>query len=141
MPVEPIDHDPVVFRARLDRTIAGDSSALGELFAQQGNLVYRTALRLTGSTADAEDVTQELFVRLPAALGGFTGGVATFAAWIRRVAVRQSLMHLRRGRRRREVSVDGIGSMRWLPSRSAIPPPQRPTSYSGPRRPRQDPER
>jgi RNA polymerase sigma-70 factor (ECF subfamily) len=107
----PVDTDPVAFRARLDRTVAGDRAALGELFVAHGDQVYRTALRLTGSTADAEDATQELFVRLPAALRGYTGGVATFAAWIRRVAVREALMHLRRGRRRREVSVDGVASL------------------------------
>jgi RNA polymerase sigma-70 factor (ECF subfamily) len=110
-PKPPIDEDPAAFRARLDRTIAGDTTALGELFVEHVDLVYGTALRLTGSAADAEDVTQELFVRLPSALRGFTGGMASFGGWIRQVAVRQSLMHLRRGRRRREVSVDGVASL------------------------------
>jgi RNA polymerase sigma-70 factor (ECF subfamily) len=110
-PITLVDGDPIVFRARLDRTVAGDTVALGELFVEYGDLVYATALRLTASTADAEDVTQELFVRLPSALGGFTGGMASFAGWIRRVAVRQALMHLRGDRRRREVSVDGIASL------------------------------
>ena len=41
-------------------------TAVGELFAEHGDMVYRAALRLTGSRADADDVTQELFVRLPA---------------------------------------------------------------------------
>ena len=105
------DEDPAAFRTRLDRTQAGDTAALGELFVEQGDLVYRTSLRLTGNAADAEDVTQELFVRLPAALRGFTGGRASFAGWIRRVAVRQALMHLRGARRRREVSVVGVASL------------------------------
>ncbi len=103
--------DAMTFRERLDRTIAGDTGALGELFVSHGDLVFGTARRLTGSAADAEDVTQDLFVRLPAALRGFTGGHATFDAWIRRVAVRQALMHLRSGRRRRETSVEGVASL------------------------------
>ena len=85
--------------------------ALGELFVSHGDLVFGTARRLTGSAADAADVTQDLFIRLPAALRGFTGGHATFDAWIRRVAVRQALMHLRSGRRRRETSVEGVASL------------------------------
>ncbi len=103
--------DPLVFRARLDRVVAGDVAALGELFESHGDLVFRTARRLTGSSADAEDVVQDLFVRLPHALEGFTGGVSSFAAWIRRVAVRQALMQLRAGRRRGEVSVDAIATL------------------------------
>ena len=111
MPVQQIGDDPVSFRSRLDRAIAGDVSALGDLFLVYGKLVYDTAARLTGNAAEAEDVTQELFVRLPSVLGGFTGGAASFKGWLRRVAVRQALMHLRGGRRRREVSVEGIASL------------------------------
>jgi RNA polymerase sigma-70 factor (ECF subfamily) len=98
-------------RARLDRVEAGDTAALGELFLEFGDLAYRTALRLTGNRPDAEDVTQELFIRLPGALRGFTGGAAVFPAWLRRVAVRQALMLLRGGRRRREVGVEGVASL------------------------------
>jgi RNA polymerase sigma-70 factor (ECF subfamily) len=98
-------------RIRLDCVEAGDRAALGELFLEFGDLAYRTALRLTGNRADAEDVTQELFIRLPGALRGFTGGAAVFPAWLRRVAVRHALMMLRGGRRRREVGVDGVASL------------------------------
>jgi RNA polymerase sigma-70 factor (ECF subfamily) len=110
-PTSTLDHDPVVFRLRLERTIGGDTSALGELFEAYGHLVYATVFRFTGNRADAEDATQELFVRLPLALHGFNGGVSTFDAWIRRVAVRQALMQLRAGRRRAEVSVDGVAAL------------------------------
>lgn len=100
-----------LLRERLGRLAAGDPFPLAELYADYGDLVYRTALRLTASGADAEDVTQEVFLRLPSAVGGFTGPTASFPGWLRRVSVRQALMHLRSGRRRREVSVDGIASL------------------------------
>jgi RNA polymerase sigma-70 factor (ECF subfamily) len=93
---------------QLDRLVAGDHRALAHFFTEYGDLVYRTALRLTSSRVDAEDVTQELFLRLPGAVRGFTGTSPSFPGWIRRVAVRQTLMHLRGGRRRREVDVDGV---------------------------------
>ena len=111
MPAVPESDEATILRALLDRAQNGDASALGELFMLHGDLVYGTAHRLTRSTGDADDVTQELFVRLPAALRGFTGPMASFPGWLRRVAVRQSLMHLRSGRRRREVSVDGVASL------------------------------
>jgi RNA polymerase sigma-70 factor (ECF subfamily) len=110
-PAVVLDDEPAAFRARLDRVVAGDVAALGELFTSHGDLVHHTAHRLTGSAADADDVTQELFVRLPLALHGFNGGMSSFSAWIRRVAVRQALMHLRAGRRRAEVSVDGVAAL------------------------------
>jgi RNA polymerase sigma-70 factor (ECF subfamily) len=56
-------------------------------------------------------VTQDVFLRIPKALGGFTGTSGMFGAWIRRVAARQALVHLRSGRRRREVTVDGVANL------------------------------
>jgi len=97
--------------ARLQRAGAGDMAALGELFLEHGDLVYRTALRLGGSRADAEDATQDVFLRLPAALAGFTGGADAFPAWLRRVSVRQALTQMRGGRRRREVDVEGVAGL------------------------------
>jgi RNA polymerase sigma-70 factor (ECF subfamily) len=99
------------FRALLADVESGDTGALGELFSTYGNQVFRAAFRLTGNRADAEDVTQDVFVRLAAAVRGFTGTAASFPAWIRRVAVRQALMHLRSGRRRREVDVDAVAAL------------------------------
>jgi RNA polymerase sigma-70 factor (ECF subfamily) len=107
------DHDDATCatRERIERVRGGDRDALGELFIEYGDEVFRSALRLTGSSPDAEDVTQDVFVRLPSALAGFTGTSAMFGAWIRRVAVREALMHLRSGRRRREVTVEGVANL------------------------------
>ena len=103
--------DVMSLRERLDLTIAGDRASLGALFTIYGDMVYGASRRYTTCSADAEDVTQDLFVRLPTALRGFTGATESFPAWLRRVAVRQTLVLLRSGRRRREVSVDGIASL------------------------------
>lgn len=102
---------PSPVRGQLDRLVAGDPSALAELFVEHGDLVFRTALRLTGHRADAEDVTQDVFLRLSAVAPGFTGEVRAFSGWLRRIAVRQALMHLRSGRRRREVGVEGVAGL------------------------------
>ena len=106
-----LDDQPARLRHRLERVAAGDTAALGELFVEFGDMVFRAAHRLTGSQADAEDVTQELFLRLPAAMRGFTGDTSSFPGWIHRVAVRQTLMLMRSGRRRREVDVDDVASL------------------------------
>jgi RNA polymerase sigma-70 factor, ECF subfamily len=77
---------------------AGSPDALGRLFAQHAGLVYRVALRLTASEADAEDIVQDVFIGLPEALRGYQEH-GTFEAWLKRVAVRCALMRLRGGER------------------------------------------
>jgi RNA polymerase sigma-70 factor (ECF subfamily) len=98
-------------RERIARAGAGDRDALGELYVDFGDTVFQSAYRLTGCSADAEDATQDVFVRLPRALGGFAGTSESFGAWLRKIAVRQALTHLRSGRRRREVSVEGVANL------------------------------
>lgn len=106
------DEDPAcALRERIARARDGNREALGELFVEFGDMVFRSAYRLTGSTADAEDVAQDVFVRLPRALGGFTGTSENFGGWLRRIAVREALTHLRGGRRRREVTVEGVANL------------------------------
>lgn len=84
---------------------------LGALYGEFGALVFRTARRLTGCRADAEDVTQDVFVRLGVMSVGFTGGAEQFPGWLRRIAVRTSLMRLRSGRRRREASAESVAAL------------------------------
>jgi RNA polymerase sigma-70 factor, ECF subfamily len=98
-------------RGRLAALAGGEGDALAALYAEHGAMVYRTAMRLTGSRADAEDVTQEVFVRLALAVAGFAGSAAQFPGWLRRVAVRAALMRMRSGRRRREVGVEGVAAL------------------------------
>ena len=72
--------DALSLRERLDLTIAGYRASLGALFVRYGDMVYGVSRRYTTCSADAEDVTQELFVRLPTALRGFIGATA-IAIW------------------------------------------------------------
>ena len=80
------------------RARGGDTQALGELFRRYGDQVYEVAIRVTGSASDAEDVTQDVFVGLPEALGGYDAR-GELGAWIRRVAKRSALLFLRQSRR------------------------------------------
>src|SRR5258705_5641415 len=98
-------------RIQLEAIAAGDRNALATLVLELGDLVYGTVLRLTASRADAEDLTQEVFIRLAQTVAGFTGTTDQFPAWLRRIAVRAALMQLRSGRRRREVDVDAIATL------------------------------
>jgi RNA polymerase sigma-70 factor (ECF subfamily) len=84
-----------------------DEAILERIFRENGQLVLDTAYRLTGSVSDAEDVLQDVFLGLPAALERYQPR-DTFAAWLRRVTVRVALMRLRRDRGRREIALDAV---------------------------------
>lgn len=57
--------------------------------------MYHTAVRMLGNRADAEDVLQEVFMRVFDQLEAFRGD-ATLGAWIKRITINTALNHLRR---------------------------------------------
>lgn len=89
----------------LDRVAGGDLGALAELYEQFGPSVYRLAYRVTGSIPDAQDIVQDVFIALPEAVATFRGE-GSFGAWLRTCAARQSLLYLRKRRRRKEVDLE-----------------------------------
>ncbi len=80
------------------RAQGGDHAAFEALVSRHQERVYRLARRLTGSSADAEEVLQETFLRAYRRLGGFRGE-AKFSTWLYRIATNAARM-LRRGRAR-----------------------------------------
>jgi RNA polymerase sigma-70 factor (ECF subfamily) len=81
-------------RELVERAKGGDSDAFGWLVRRHQKRIYRLAVHLTGSASDAEDVTQEAFVRAYRALDRFDGRSEPFT-WIYRIAVNLSLNLLR----------------------------------------------
>ena len=55
---------PAVDAVLLDRVSAGDETAFGQIADRHYAVVFRVASRVLGDPAEAEDVTQEAFVRL-----------------------------------------------------------------------------
>ena len=77
----------------------GDGEALGRLLRRCRGTVYRWALVQTGEADDAEDVTQEVLIRLHTSLGRYSGR-ARFTTWLYQVT-RNEALNLRRRLRRR----------------------------------------
>ncbi len=69
-----------------------ETAAMVEIFMDP---IYRLALRMTGNEQDAEDITQETFIKVIKALPGFEGR-SQLSTWIYRIAMNESLMNLRR---------------------------------------------
>jgi RNA polymerase sigma-70 factor (ECF subfamily) len=90
-----MDHaDPLV-----DRLRAREAGALEEAYRREGARVYRLCLRILGSAPDAEDATQEVFLKLIERADTFEGR-ARFSTWIHRLAVNHCLHRLERERLR-----------------------------------------
>jgi RNA polymerase sigma-70 factor, ECF subfamily len=94
---------------------AGDEAAFRTLFEGHKRRVYSLCLRMTRSTADAEDLTQEAFLSVFRNIGSFRGD-ATFSTWLYRLAVNQVLMHLRK-KRSQPVFLNEVESVHEAPSR------------------------
>jgi RNA polymerase sigma-70 factor (ECF subfamily) len=73
----------------------GDMAAFEKLYERHNRRVYSLCLRMTGNTAEAEDLTQEAFLQLYRKIATFRGESA-FSTWLHRLAVNVVLMHLRK---------------------------------------------
>jgi RNA polymerase sigma-70 factor, ECF subfamily len=87
------DEDPDLARAR-----QGDREAFGRLVRRHQKRVYAAALHILGNHSDADDVTQESFVRAYRGLASFDGR-ADFFTWLYRITVNTALNALRSDKR------------------------------------------
>jgi len=90
--------DDLVARAQ-----AGDQRAFRELYRRHAGRVYALCLRLTGNASDADERTQDVFVRLWDKLRSFRGESA-FSSWLHRLTV-NVVLNERRTTIRREQRV------------------------------------
>jgi RNA polymerase sigma-70 factor (ECF subfamily) len=82
-------------------TARSDLLAFEELYKLHHRRVYAVCLRMTGNPAEAEDLSQEVFVQVFRKLDTFRGE-SSFTTWLHRLTVNQVLMNFRKTRRRRD---------------------------------------
>lgn len=96
-----IKHEAGVLKA-LD---VEDMSGFDEIYKKHYRRVYSICLRMTGNVAEAEDLTQEVFLQLHRKLKSFRGESA-FTTWLHRLTVNHVLMHFRKRRVRSEIGTE-----------------------------------
>jgi len=99
---------------------AGDRGAFERLYRAHVNRVYAVCVRMTGDRAEAEELTQDVFVRVWEKLALFRGESA-FTTWLHRIAVNVVLNARKsagRGRSRFEGGEDEVAE---LPARPHAP--------------------
>lgn len=75
---------------------AGDESAVGELYDRFGALVYKSCRQVLHSSAEAEDATQEIFVRLWRTADRFDPHRAKLVTWVMLITRRLLIDRLRK---------------------------------------------
>ncbi|WP_143154455.1 RNA polymerase sigma factor [Devosia limi] len=86
-------------RALVARAQNGDAEAFGELIEDHYDLIHRTAWKWCGNRSDAEDIAQDVCVKLGGAISGFDGRSA-FSSWVYRITL-NAVRDMQRARGRR----------------------------------------
>src|SRR3978361_2579544 len=95
------------------RAAAGRADAWDELLALYSERFYNLAIHFTGAVEDADDLTEEIFLRLYQTLRQYRGDVP-LAAWALRLSRNLCIDHYRCARRERRTSAgaeEGLGQV------------------------------
>jgi len=87
------------------RAKSGDAQAFDELVRRYRKRIFALALHLTGSSSEADDIAQDVFLKAYRALESFEGR-SEFFTWVYRMAVNRSLNARRDRERRGEHTMD-----------------------------------
>lgn len=80
------------------QAVAGDADAFGALYLQHLDAIYRYVYFRVGDAEDAEDLTEQAFLKAWKALPGYKPDGARFSSWLYRIAHNAVVDHHRRRR-------------------------------------------
>ena len=106
----------------MSRVASGEEAALAELYDRFGALVFKAARQVLNSRAEAEDASQEIFVRLWKTADRFDPRRARLVTWVMLIARRHLIDKLRRKVARPEVlGLESENEGAFLPGGTATP--------------------
>jgi RNA polymerase sigma-70 factor (ECF subfamily) len=84
-----------------------DVSAFNEIVARHKNRIYSYLYRMTGNAEDAEDLTQEVFVRMYTNIASFRGR-SSLSTWLFRIAGNLCVDAFRKGKKARGITLHSL---------------------------------
>jgi RNA polymerase sigma-70 factor (ECF subfamily) len=116
-------HKEISDEELMQRLFVRDRHAFEQLFERYGDLVYSTALRVLRDPHLAEDISQEIFVRLWRKPDSYVAERGRFLTWLISVTRNRAVDEVRaRGRRQRYETASPEQQERELPATEAIDP-------------------
>ncbi|MFN7936043.1 MAG: sigma-70 family RNA polymerase sigma factor [Bryobacteraceae bacterium] len=85
----------------VDRCLGGDEVAWEDLVRLHTRKVYAVCYRFTGNDSEAQDLTQDVFLRVFKSLRSFRSGEGSFAVWLMRLTRNLLIDNYRRGKQER----------------------------------------
>src|SRR3982751_1465696 len=85
----------------VERCLRGEPGAWDQLIQNYSKRVYGLCYRFTNQGSEAQDLTQEVFLRVFRTLGSFRAGEGCFAVWLTRLTRNLLVDHYRRTKRDR----------------------------------------
>jgi RNA polymerase sigma-70 factor, ECF subfamily len=95
---------PDAERQLIGRMQAGDGTAVAELASTYGPRIHQLALRYVKNWEDAEEVTQDVLMKVHRKIDAFRGDAA-LSSWIYRITFNTAMSRLRSGRANRAIEV------------------------------------
>jgi RNA polymerase sigma-70 factor (ECF subfamily) len=81
--------------------VTGDAAAWEDIVQQYNRRIYNICYRFSGSPDDAEDLTQDVFIKLYKTLGAWDPSKGAFATWLTSITRNLLVDHFRRSRQDR----------------------------------------
>jgi len=108
IPATPPDQRDADERLLVDAAVQGDVEAFAALYDRYVDRVYRHCYYRTGHRSDAEDLTQETFLRAWRAIGRYRRTEAPFIAWLLTISDRLATSRYRKLRRLLTADVEAV---------------------------------
>lgn len=99
-------------------TLRGEENAFSQLYDRYWRPIYSTAYRIIQNSEEAQDATQEIFVKLYRSLESWDSRQSRFSTWIYRLAANHAIDYWRKRRRRSESQLDDEGAESFFPESS-----------------------
>ena len=103
----------------VEKARTGDPEAVGWIYERYFDRIYRYVHLKVGEATEAEDITEQVFLKMIEAVGKFHWQGSSFASWLFRIAHNLIIDNARQHSRRPQVPLDPVGE--FLPSEGNDP--------------------